>query len=99
MRGPGTRSPVESEVDTWAACSTRARLRPRAAVLFTSPSCHAPRATGAGQGGPTMIATDVEPALHWRCPSCGLEWVEPGNGFHGHRFSECLRCGCHAREG
>lgn len=45
-----------------------------------------------------MIASDVEIALHWTCPSCGMEWVEAGSGFHGHRFSECLRCGTHARE-
>jgi len=45
-----------------------------------------------------MITSEVERALHWTCPSCGLEWVEAGSGFHGHRFSECLRCGAHARE-
>ena len=35
----------------------------------------------------------------WKCGSCGLQWVDAGRGFHGDRFSECLRCGTHAREG
>jgi hypothetical protein len=47
----------------------------------------------------TMAAIEVERALHWRCPSCGLQWVEVGSGFPGSRFSECLRCGRHASEG
>ena len=45
-----------------------------------------------------MIVTDVEPALHWTCPTCGLEWIDAGRGFPGNRFSECLRCGAEALE-
>ena len=45
-----------------------------------------------------MIVTDVEPALHWTCPTCGLEWIAAGRGFPGNRFSECLRCGAEALE-
>jgi hypothetical protein len=33
-----------------------------------------------------------EPALHWRCPRCRLEWIDAGAGFSGRRFSTCLRC-------
>src|ERR1700688_736017 len=56
-------------------------------------------ARGTGPGRTKMIASETEAALHWRCGSCGLEWVDAGSGFHGHRYSECLRCGRHAREG
>jgi hypothetical protein len=45
-----------------------------------------------------MIVSEVEPALHWRCPSCGLEWIDAGRGFPGHRFSDCLRCRTEAVE-
>jgi hypothetical protein len=45
-----------------------------------------------------MIVTDREPALHWTCATCGLEWIDAGRGFPGNRFSECLRCGADAVE-
>ena len=46
-----------------------------------------------------MFVSETEETLHWTCPSCGMEWVDAGSGFHGDRFSECLQCGCHAHEG
>lgn len=45
-----------------------------------------------------MLSSENEPALHWTCPDCQLEWLGVGAGFPGHRFSRCLRCGGHARE-
>jgi len=56
-------------------------------------------ARGTGPGRSEMIVAETEAALHWKCGSCGLQWVDAGRGFHGDRFSECLRCGTHAREG
>jgi hypothetical protein len=43
-------------------------------------------------------AAAAEPVLRWRCPSCSAVWIDRGDGFPGHRFSACLRCGAHALE-
>jgi len=43
-------------------------------------------------------AVGAEPVLRWRCPSCSAVWIDRGDGFPGHRFSACLRCGAHALE-
>jgi hypothetical protein len=36
--------------------------------------------------------------MRWTCPSCHMEWLDRGRGFHGQRFSICLQCGTEAVE-
>jgi hypothetical protein len=45
-----------------------------------------------------LLDPNSDTVLRWRCPSCELEWYDRGRGFHGTRFSTCLRCGTDACE-
>ncbi|HEY7968145.1 MAG TPA: hypothetical protein VID68_14080 [Solirubrobacteraceae bacterium] len=45
-----------------------------------------------------MLDANNDTVLRWTCPGCRLEWYDRGRGFHGQRFSTCLRCGTDACE-
>ena len=45
-----------------------------------------------------MLDTETAVLMHWTCPACQLQWLDPGEGFSGQRFSTCIRCGADACE-
>ncbi|HEY1777581.1 MAG TPA: hypothetical protein VGG41_15590 [Solirubrobacteraceae bacterium] len=45
-----------------------------------------------------MLDPNSDTVLRWTCPSCYVEWLDRGRGFHGQRFSSCLGCGTDACE-